>query len=327
MNLMRVWPALAMLVLLSACVSQPARPPVPVDAALARQNDLQRGSVSAWRLSGRVAVSNGSQGGSGRIDWEQQGNRYTISLSAPVTRQGWRLTGDAAGARLEGIEGGPRESQDVEGMLFAATGWEIPVRQMVAWVRGVAATDGITAPARVSHGNGNVPATIEQIGWRIDYREWHPATATQPSLPRRIEAARGNAKVRLIVDQWRVDSTVAQGAVSETGAIKADTPEAQLARTLEGLNLDDPSEDMRAHARSGDLRPVGVCGFACLVPGYGTEARQNDLRIIDGTGDVVMGDAHLALKHRAEAYARAYNEALWNRHRSNLGDPTADTGD
>ncbi len=322
MKPMRVWPALAMLVLLSACVSQPARSPVPVDPALARQNDLQRGSVSAWRLSGRVAVSNGSQGGSGRIDWEQQGDRYTISLSAPVTRQGWRLTGDAAGARLEGVEGGPRVSQDVEGMLFAAAGWEIPVRQMVAWVRGVGATDGITAPARVSHGNGNVPATIEQIGWRIDYREWHPATATQPSLPRRIEAARGSAKVRLIVDQWHVESTVAQ----EPG-FEADTPETELARTLAGLNLDDPSEDMRAHVRSGDLRPVGVCGFACLAPGYGTEARQAELRIIDGTGDVVMGDGHLALKHRAEAYAREYNEALWNRHRANLGGPAADTGD
>src|SRR5690606_39911116 len=34
------------------------------------------------------------------------------------------------------------------------------------------------------------------------------------------------------------------------------------------------------------------------------------LRIIDGSGDVVIGERHLALKLQAEAYASAYNRAL-----------------
>lgn len=205
MSAIRCCLALTMLLLLSACVSQPVRPPEPVDAAAARNHDLQRGEVSQWRLAGRVAVSSGSQGGSGRIDWTQHDERYEISLSAPVTRQGWRLVGDASGARLEGVAGGPRESDDVEGMLFEATGWSIPVRAMVAWVRGIGATEGITEPARIAYGAGNVPATIEQIGWRIDYRDWSPATDALPSMPRRIDAVnviQGDAKLRLIVDRW-----------------------------------------------------------------------------------------------------------------------------
>ncbi|MBH1567627.1 lipoprotein localization factor LolB, partial [Stenotrophomonas maltophilia] len=31
---------------------------------------------------------------------------------------------------------------------------------------------------------------------------WYPAAAGRPALPRRIEASNGDAKVRLLVDQW-----------------------------------------------------------------------------------------------------------------------------
>lgn len=314
--------ALAGILLLGGCVSAPPRPAVPVDAVAAREADARRAALVDWSLEGRVAISNARQGGSGRLDWTQRGERYDLTLSAPVTRQGWRLSGDASSARLDGVEGGPREGADVEALLFGATGWEIPVRAMVDWVRGVAAAEDVHGPARMEHGAGNLPARLEQAGWAIEYRDWFEAGPGQPALPRRIEASRDQARVRLVVDGW----TVVPGAVATapdpesppateaTAAADPDaSPEAQLAASLQALRLDNPAADMRAHAETGDLRPVGVCGFACLAPGFGPgggAAHGVSMRILDGTGDVVSGEAHLALKHRAEAYARAYNAAL-----------------
>ena len=309
---------------LSACVSQPARTPAPVDPEQVRLADLQRASLADWSLSGRVAISGGRQGGSGRIDWTQRGERYDITLAAPVTRQGWRLSGDAGSARLEGVEGGPRESADVEDLLYAATGWSVPVRAMVDWVRAVAAPEAVYGPARTSHGEGGLPARIEQGGWDIRYRDWYEAGPGQPALPRRIEATRDDARVRLLVDDW----AMVPGAVAVEDEL---SPDRILARALDGLRLDDPAADMRERAAGGDLRPVAVCGFACLAPGYGPEGgaagRTEDMRILDGTGDVVMGEAHLALKHRAHAYAEAYNRALqaWRQaHPEAGGDGPAD---
>ncbi len=202
-------PAFAAL-LLAGCVSQPARgPQVPVDEAQARAQEQRRAAMSDWSLSGRLAVSNGKQGGSGRIDWQQAGERYTISLSAPVTRQSWRLSGDDAGARLEGIEGGPREGDDVEAMLREATGWDIPVRALADWVRGVGADADRYGPAQVVYGPGNRPLSLAQAGWTIDYAQWQSEPAepvAAPVLPIRVTAVRGGAKVRLIVDQWTPDS-------------------------------------------------------------------------------------------------------------------------
>lgn len=194
--------ALAAALLLGGCVSAPVRAPVAVDPAAAAEADARRAALQAWALAGRVAVSGGRQGGSGRLDWTQRGDRYDLVLSAPVTRQGWRLVGDAGLARLEGVEGGPREGPDAGALLRQATGWDIPVRALVDWVRGVPAPESVHGPARVVHASGDLPARLEQAGWAIEYRDWFEADAGLPALPRRIEATRGDARVRLVVDGW-----------------------------------------------------------------------------------------------------------------------------
>jgi outer membrane lipoprotein LolB len=213
MTVVRILSATALAaVLLAGCVSTPTRQPaVPVDPVQARANDDRRGEILDWTLSGRIAVSNGRQGGSGRIDWEQLDGRYTISLSAPVTRQSWRLSGDVHGARLEGVEGGPLEGANVEDLLASTTGWNVPVRALQHWVRGIGAASPEYGPAKVAYGAGNLPSRLEQAGWVIEYQEWQPAQAG-PVMPTRLIATRGEAKVRLIVDQWSLGSGSAGSA-------------------------------------------------------------------------------------------------------------------
>lgn len=194
--------AVALAAMLAACATRPTAPTAPVDLVQARAADSARGDVRDWTLSGRIAVSDGNRGGSGRIDWQQLDGRYSIALSAPVTRQSWRLSGDAFGARLEGLEGGPRESADVEGLLQSATGWNVPVRALLNWVRGIGAAGHEYGPTRLVYGDAGLPARLEQGEWVIEYPDWYPATASHPQLPRRIVARRGAATVRLIVDEW-----------------------------------------------------------------------------------------------------------------------------
>lgn len=195
----------AMALILAGCVSRPTRAPeAPVDQAQARAQDAQRAALTDWSLSGRIAVSNGKQGGSGRIDWQQSGDRYAVSLGAPVTRQSWRLSGDDTGGRLDGIEGGPREGADVEALLRETTGWNIPVRALADWVRGVGADPARFGGARIVYGEGNRPVRLSQAGWTIDYAQWQAeaAAAGGPVLPARLTATQGEARVRLIVDEW-----------------------------------------------------------------------------------------------------------------------------
>jgi outer membrane lipoprotein LolB len=213
----------AVSMLLAACVSVP-RARAPQSSALIEQADLPAAFIEAqrarsewlherehWAFQGRAAISQGRDGGNVRIDWQQEDRRnYRVELIAPVTKQSWRLFGNThyESGRLEGLEGGPRGGEDAETLLYAATGWYIPVNLLPDWVRGLAAADA-AAPQRVAYDTSGRIRLIEQMGWRIEYQEWHPAADTCPTLPKRIEARsfgadHGEARVRLLLDRWDI---------------------------------------------------------------------------------------------------------------------------
>lgn len=188
-------------VLLVACAAPRPRPGQGADllgaqeareALLARERD--------WRLVGRVAVRAGERGGSGQIDWLQQGEDFRITLSAPISRQGWRLSRQDGEVLLEGLEGGPRHSRDAESLLFAATGWQLPVDAMAAWLRGGRAGEGGEGGegGEIEFGADGLPLRLRELGWLIEYREW----GGEPLRPRRIFASRADASVRLVAERW-----------------------------------------------------------------------------------------------------------------------------
>lgn len=207
---------LAACLALAGCVSVPARkgvaigalPPAEAAAAMERQQARERrlSALPALSFDGRVALSSGRNGGSGRIEWRQRGDAYEVTLAAPVSRQSWRLEGDAASARIEGIEGGPRSDVDVARLLREATGLDIPVGALAAWAGGARADAAAFGPARLQFAADGRLARLEQGGWTVDYLGWRDADVGdgRPPLavPARIDAHRGQAKVRLAIDSW-----------------------------------------------------------------------------------------------------------------------------
>lgn len=211
MNLPRILATLACAGWLAGCATQVPRAPLPPAQRAAAQAQLEaRETVLAghrqWSLQGRVALSNGDRGGSGRIHWQQDGDDYQLELSAPITRQSWRIVGDPGSARLEGLDGGPRVGSDATQLLRESTGWEIPVTALSAWVRGARAPQA--GPAQLLFDADGRLARLQQAGWTLDFSDWRPDDTLGIELPLRINAERDAARVRLIVDDW------SQGAAS-----------------------------------------------------------------------------------------------------------------
>ncbi|MEO8809600.1 MAG: lipoprotein insertase outer membrane protein LolB [Rhodanobacter sp.] len=166
-----------------------------LDAQRIREQTLA--GAEHWALQGRLGVSDGQQGGSGSFSWSQDGDRYVFVLRAPVTGKSFRLSGGADGALLEGLDGGPLRGPDAETLMRKALGWEVPLRDLRAWVLGLRAGG---RPAELSFGVNRLPSLLQQDGWTVDYRAWDEAR--QPPLPTRVYATRLPYKVRLSIESW-----------------------------------------------------------------------------------------------------------------------------
>lgn len=216
--MIRGFGAAALCLALTACQSlPPASAPTTVlagEAQLQAAMEVQQARVAglglehapcdapAWTMSGRVALSNGKDGGSGRIEWSQGAGRTQVTLSAPVTRQSWALVADAGGAALEGVPDGPLRGIDASQLLRESTGWEIPVAALGCWLRGAPADPVIMGDAKPVFGTDQRLLRIEQGGWVIDYTNWQADPASGIQLPTRINAEQASNRVRLVVDRW-----------------------------------------------------------------------------------------------------------------------------
>lgn len=181
----------------AACSVAPSRAPLDSRAAEARQ--AKAAAIERWHVSGRVAVSDGREGGSGRFDWSQDGATYEMTIRAPVSNQTWRLSGDANRARLEGAASGPMEGADPEELLVRGTGWHLPVRQMRAWVRAIPHAPGTNARVDAK----GLPSELDEAGWSLQFRSYDQSL--DPPMPTRIAATRPPYKVRLAISSWNLD--------------------------------------------------------------------------------------------------------------------------
>ncbi len=174
------------------------------DPACARRVADYLGTLAAdgraWAFQGRGAVSSGGQGGNVRIEWTRSPPRDEVVLSAPVTRQSWRLELSPEGATLHGLSGGPRSGTDARALLREATGWEIPVAALGDWVRG---RHSVHAPPvssiRFPATGGLWPVGFDQGGWRIEIVE---RDASGRPLRLNAEHAAQGHRVRMVVDHW-----------------------------------------------------------------------------------------------------------------------------
>lgn len=155
-----------------------------------------------WQAHGRLGVSGGAGGGSGTFNWAQHKDDAQIQIRGPVGIGSVRLqmSGSAADPqlRLETSDGQVFSAETAWNELEARLGAPVPAGKLRYWMLGLPAPgehQWITDP------QSETP-TLEQDGWRIEYRY---SDEFGGRLPSRIRAASGDARVRIVIDRWSFD--------------------------------------------------------------------------------------------------------------------------
>lgn len=150
-----------------------------------------------WDFAGRIGVSAGDDGFNGKLWWHQDGRVFRARISGPLGVGTVFINGNGAELTVTDNDGIATQLDDAESDLRRRYGWTIPVRSLRHWALGI---PDPSLPAEKSFDEEEKLVQLRQGGWQVDIREYRDAGG-QP-MPRRLTAASGDVKVRLVIDEW-----------------------------------------------------------------------------------------------------------------------------
>jgi outer membrane lipoprotein LolB len=180
----RLW-TLVVTAMLSACATAP-KTDIPA---------REPGQLQYWQASGRMAVSGVNGGGSGSFSWQQRGSEADVQLRGPIGIGSLKLLISDDALRIDTGEQ-VLEAGEAQAELTARLGAEVPVQALRYWLIGQA------APGEHAWLQTGDTATLEQNAWRIDYQKYGASEGVR--VPTKFVASSGPAKVRIVIDRWRL---------------------------------------------------------------------------------------------------------------------------
>lgn len=194
------------LLLIAGCAHQ--RPPQPSGSWIERQHQLEH--LDHWQVTGKLGVRIPGDNGSATLRWRQIQTNYTIDLSGPLGSGRVSISGKPGEVVLAQGNETPMAAATAEELIFASTGWTIPVTQLTYWIRALPAPDGQPVQ-RWQENELNQLALLEQAGWRLHYSQYQTVTSrhgdSQVILPGRIVAEYGDIRLTLVIRQWDLAAT------------------------------------------------------------------------------------------------------------------------
>lgn len=194
---MRRIAVLSLLVLMSACTTQPVVSPGEAQALWhKRQQTLAQ--LQQWKLNGRISLVTPSEAWQADLLWAQQRQEFDIKLIAPLGQGTLILRGGPGGAELRSSKAPePVRAPDAEALLYRQTGWHMPVDGLRFWVRGLPAPGG--DPQLKLDGRGRLQA-LDQFGWHVEFVRYRTVTGTD--LPDKIFMRKEDLSVRVVIRDW-----------------------------------------------------------------------------------------------------------------------------
>ena len=186
--------ALALQLVACATIPQQTAPPIPWAQRLPALR-----SLSGFELQGRIAASNGADGFSAGLRWQQQGDATSIDLTAALGFGAAHIEQSDQKLRVTTSKGLTLENAEASDQLAATLGFAPPLKSLRFWILGASdpasvAAESVDAQQRLAH--------LQQGGWQVDYTEY--ALVEQQWLPRSLTVTHAPLRLRVVVDAWHL---------------------------------------------------------------------------------------------------------------------------
>jgi len=185
------------IVLLASCSLTPKEAPPTTDKVHWDRHAEEVTLIEDWQIKGKIGIRSQNEGGSAYINWEQSRDSFLITLSGPLGQGTSIISGNPGGARLDNSEGS-FISDSPEQLIYEYTGWQVPVRYLLYWIKGLA-TPGM-AITNITYNQQGLIKSLQQGPWKLQFDNYKNAMGTV--LPYRLKILTNNYKATIVIKSW-----------------------------------------------------------------------------------------------------------------------------
>ena len=194
------YPALCMLLLLTACAGQDRRDESAGGWA-AHKDALA--ALQHWSAKGKLALRSSNASESTNLSWRQDKQQTQVELRGPLGVGATTIHSD--GLQLDIYQDAQHRVVDISspGAMLQNTGWDLPLGALPYWLKGMPSPDYSVEFLELD------PATellrkLQQDDWEVSYGEYK--RFQQFTLPTRLDIRRKDTSARLLIRQWQIDA-------------------------------------------------------------------------------------------------------------------------
>ncbi|NVK56480.1 MAG: outer membrane lipoprotein LolB [Alteromonadaceae bacterium] len=184
---------------LTACATRPPPPEGKIDLPVQL---LRLDQIKQWQINGKLALKGPEQSVSASMRWQVEDPLFTFRLSNFLGVTLVDMTQSADGARLEADDEVYTDAS-ASALLYTTTGWDIPLAQLLSWVKGVP----LPSDSYTLNDNGLlkrlIPGCRQCQGWVVDYSSY--GQVEDVWLPHNIKLTNttdANQWIKIRITQW-----------------------------------------------------------------------------------------------------------------------------
>jgi len=180
---------------------------IPVENNYTSQNietrNKQLSQLNSWTIAGKIAFINSQKRQSATLHWQKNNSEKTelLNLSTFGIKM-LELSQQQDNFTLE-VDGQHYQTQDLDHLIYALTGLNLPTRAMNHWLKGLAflPTDKV-----IYHAKTQLPESLtsryNKKKWLIKYSKYHHIGPFQ--LAKQLTIIQNDLRIKIIIHSWKI---------------------------------------------------------------------------------------------------------------------------
>jgi outer membrane lipoprotein LolB len=159
-------------------------------------------ALSDWELSGRLNVRQQNTSDTVNINWQQRDQSFEIRFSGTIGLGAVQVHGSPGQVVVEKAGAETVVLPDLQALAQNYLGYDFPAAQLLYWVRGVPAPDGLISTTLNADLMLGTLVQADNTGrqWQLEYEDYQPVMDVW--LPGQIRVTSGDIRLRFLINEW-----------------------------------------------------------------------------------------------------------------------------